>query len=174
MDDASGLRAQLAPLDTALSAAAQRDAEASIAEAHERVEAIGKETDAKVRGIASSAAAEGDAAAARESAHRLVAAKRRGRRHVLEAQRAAYDALVEASLDALSRVREQPEYAALQERLALAATAVLGKDARLQRDPDDLGGLVAKSDGRSVNLTLPALVGRCVTGMGRDVSRLWE
>lgn len=174
MDDASRLKEQLEPLARALEAAARSAAEARLAEAQARVETMEKDADAKAARILSQAEAEGAAAAERESAHRLVAARRESRRQVLGAQRAAYDGLIDAALKSLLQVREGPEYAALQDRLAMTAASALGEDATVQRDPDGQGGVIAQLNGRSVDLTLPVLVRRCVSHMAKDVSRLWS
>lgn len=171
MDDASRLSTQLEPLRAALMAAARRDAEARLTEARARTVAIAVDADGAVRGILARAAAEGEAAAERRSAHRLAEAKRQARSQILRAQRAAYDALFDAALAALGGMCQRPEYGALQDRLARIAATVLGGDTPVQRGPE---GVVARSDGRYVDLTLPVLVRRCIARMGKKVSRLWQ
>ncbi len=173
MDDAARLRAQLAPLADALADAARADAEKRLQDARDRAAAIREDADARAKAVLAKAAAEGEAAAERQSARRLVEAKRQARRRVLEARRRAYDALLEAAVAAAVELRGRPEHAALQERLAGAATAALGADATVERDPGGRGGVVARSDGRSLDLTLPVLARRCLGAMGKEVVRLW-
>jgi len=171
MDDAARLRAQLEPLASALHASAQRDAEAKLSEARTRATASDQEAASKARKILAQAQADGEAAAEHESARRLVAAKRRARRRELEAQRAAYEALFAAAAD---RARKEPTYGELQDRLKQAAASVLGGQPAIVEDPQGRGGVLARADGRSVDLTLPVLVRRCITRMGKGVAALWS
>lgn len=174
MDGSPDLSTELEPLRAALLAEAQRDADATFAEARARVQAIGVEADAACGRILSRARAEGETAAARRTAHRLVEAKRAARGNVLKAQRAAYDALFDAVLAELRTVREREEYASLENRLANAAASALGEDAVVERDPGGRGGVSARLDDRYVDLTFPVLVRRYIATLGREVSRLWE
>lgn len=174
MDDAARLKSQLEPLADALAEAAKRDAKAAVADAQAHARDIQTEGETHAKEILSKAEAEGGAAAARESAHRLVAAKRQARRRVLEAQRAAYDALFDSALATVERGRDRPPYASLEDKLAQTATTALGADASVQRDPEGKGGILARLDGRSVDLTLPVLVQRCIAELGKDISKLWD
>lgn len=173
MDDTARLRSQLEPLAAALAEGAQRDADARIDEAEASAQSIQGKATSQASEILSSARTEGEAAAARESAHRLVAAKREARRRVLGAQRAAYDALFDAALAAVGESRERPAYTSLEERLAQTAKTTLGADANVQRNPGGQGGVVARLNGRSVDLRLPVLVRRCIAEIGKDISKLW-
>jgi vacuolar-type H+-ATPase subunit E/Vma4 len=173
MDDAAGLSAQLDPLAAALMAMARSDAQSRLTEARAKVASIREDADAAAKRVLAKAAAEGEAAAQREGAHRLVEAKRRARGRVLQAERAAYDRLFDVALKAVLEVREQPECQVLEDRLARLAAGALGRGATVERDPQGQGGVLARSDGRCVDLTLPVLVRRCISRMGKEVSRLW-
>lgn len=168
------MKSQLEPLAVALADAAERDAEARLAEARAHAQTIQDEAASEVRDVLSKAEAEGVAAAERESSHRLVAAKRRARRGVLAAQRATFDALFDTALAAIDSARGGQQYGSLQERLARTALETLGHEATVESDPDGRGGVLARADGRSIDLTLPVLVRRCISRMGKDVSKLWS
>lgn len=173
MDNAARLSSELEPLADALAEAAERDAKAAVAAAQAHAQDIQTDGETHAKEILSRAEAEGQSAATRESAHRLVAAKRQTRRRVLEAQRAAYDALFDLALATVEGGRDRPTYASLEEKLAQTATTALGADASVQLDPDGKGGVLARLGGRSVDLTLPVLVQRCIAELGKDISKLW-
>jgi vacuolar-type H+-ATPase subunit E/Vma4 len=174
MDDDARLKSQLEPLAKALTATAHSDAQGRLDEARARATDIREDAASAAADILARAQAEGEAAAERESEHRLVAARREARHRVLEAQRRAYDGLFQASLAAVEGERGGPGYEALQERLEAVVDKTLGEDATRTVDPEGAGGVIGRSDGRCVDLTLPVLVRRCIEQMGEEVSRLWS
>jgi vacuolar-type H+-ATPase subunit E/Vma4 len=123
--------------------------------------------------ILAEARADGTAAAQRE----LDLARARGRRKaqeiVLAAQREVYDGLGDRARSAASALRADPGYDALLDRLEQLARQQLGNDARIQRDPPDLGGVVAEAHGQHVDYSLAALIDRSVRRLGQEVEGLW-
>jgi vacuolar-type H+-ATPase subunit E/Vma4 len=144
----------------ALLAAADADAAAAVAAAREQAAAA--VTEARAQG-------ERDAATVRTAAR--ARARRQARAVVLQAQRAAYDELRRRSRAAAGRLRTEPGYPDLLERLTTAARAQLGAAAVVREHPE--GGVVAEIPGRRVDLSLGVLAERIVDGLGPQVEALW-
>jgi vacuolar-type H+-ATPase subunit E/Vma4 len=126
-----------------------------------------------VEAILAEARAEGAAAAQRE----LDLARARGRREaqgiVLAARREVYEGLSDRARSAAFALRTDPGYDALLDRLEQLARQQLGNDARIERDPPELGGVVAEAHGRRVDYSLAALIDRSVRGLDQEVEGLW-
>ncbi len=174
MDSDPGLTAQLAPLETALLAAARDEAAATIRDASAHADALRNNGAARARTLVEGATADGTRAAERETARRRVQAQRAARALVLGAERAAYDAFTSQAADAARSLREHPEYARLEAQLTDAVHRALGDDAEITRDSGGAGGIEARNGSRSVDLTLPTLARRCVARLGGELSRLWS
>ena len=134
------------------------------AEAEARVAGARREAAAVVE----RARAEGTAEADRAMAVQRMEARRHGRRLVLEAERAAYDRLRSAALEAARRLRADPAYAELLDRLEAAARAQLGPEVQVVRDPPG-GGVLGEARGRRVDYSLPTLVERAVDAVAGDL-----
>jgi hypothetical protein len=93
---------------------------------------------------------------------------------VLGAERDAYEALRAEVRTAALAIRQDPAYPRLLDCLERTARAQLGRDVRIERDPPEVGGLVATNDERRVDYSLPALGERCIGRLGQDVQRLWR
>jgi hypothetical protein len=164
----------LGPLRDATLAQARADADAMLADAGRRAEAriaaARKEGAALVR----QARVDGAAAAAIEGAHDEAAARRTARALVLAAERELYDELCRRADDDAYALRGTNGYAALLEQLSDAARRQLGDGARLDVDPEGLGGVRGSSNGRSVDYTLSTLVDRALDRLGARTEALWR
>jgi vacuolar-type H+-ATPase subunit E/Vma4 len=123
--------------------------------------------------ILAEARADGTADAQRELELARARGRRRARAIVLAARQEAYQGLRERGHAAAQALRTGPRYTALLDRLEQLARGQLGPDARVERDPPDLGGVIAEADGRRVDYSLAALVDRSVQGLGGEVEELW-
>jgi vacuolar-type H+-ATPase subunit E/Vma4 len=170
MGDAASVR--LDPVRAALLAQAEVEAERIVDQADERAAAQVLEAEEQKAALVARARAEGEAAADLEAVSELTRARRQARTLVLEVQRAIYDELRRDALDAAQRLRSQPRYDQLLERLAAAVRDELGSDAELELNPPD-GGVIGHVGNRRVEYTLPVLVERCVAEHGDAVERLW-
>jgi len=170
MGDAASLR--LDPVRAALLAQAQVEAERIVDQADERAAAQVLQAEKQKAALVGRARAEGEAAADLEAVSELTRARRQSRTLVLEAQRAIYDELRRDALAAAQRLRSQPRYDELLERLEAAVRDKLGPDAVLELDPPD-GGVIGHVGNRRVEYTLPVLVERCLAQHGEAVEQLW-
>ncbi len=164
---------RLEPLHDALLAQAQAEADRLLAEARERAAALIAEAERRGAALVERARAEGAAAAAMAGAHDHARARRRARTAVLVARRELYDELCRQATAAARRLRDDPGYRALLERLSAAAREQLGEDAVLEVDPVGAGGVRGAKRGRHVDYTLDALVERCLGRLGGRVEELW-
>jgi vacuolar-type H+-ATPase subunit E/Vma4 len=165
-------RIGLDPVREALLAQAEAEAEQLVEQAAERAAAHVAQAEEHSAALIRRARAEGVAAAEREAASELTQARRRARTLVLEAQRRVYEELRRQAHASAEVLRSQPEYRELVERLASRARERLGPDAELELDPP-LGGVVARAGNRRLDLTLPALVDRCLAERATQLERLW-
>jgi vacuolar-type H+-ATPase subunit E/Vma4 len=147
----------------ALVAAAQAEGAARIGEASQQGEALVRR-----------AREEGMADAEHETGLEAARARWRMRETVLRARREAYDELGRQVRTAALGLRTQPGYALLLRRLSALARRRFGSEARIERDPDGVGGVIAEADGRWVDYSLPALADRCLEDLGDAVERLWR
>lgn len=121
------------------------------------------------------ARAEGEVAAELESTRALALARSRARRIVLEARQAVYeDFCAQALAAALALRADRKAYERLLGRLEATARRTLGDGAEVELDPAGVGGVRARAGRRSVDLTLPTLVDRCVAALGTRVEELWR
>ena len=129
-----------------------------------------RDADALVAAARDQGAEEGRVQAADEEA----GARVRARGQVLAARRDAYDELRLRVREAVLRLRDDPEYDDLVERLSVQACRDLGPSATVERDPPGVGGVRAVAGSRLVDYTLPTLAERCVGHLGPAVRRLWS
>jgi len=162
----------LDPVREALLAQAEAEAERVMGRAEERAAAQVAQAEEQKAAFVRRARAEGEAAAELEAASELTHARRKARTLVFEAQRAVYDDVQREARAAAERLRSEPRYEELLERLAALAREELGSEAELELDPPD-GGVIGRVDNRRVDHTLPALVERCLTEHAAELERLW-
>ncbi|MGZ4334320.1 MAG: hypothetical protein ACXVZL_05975 [Gaiellaceae bacterium] len=112
---------------------------------------------------------EGAAAAAIAGAHELAEARRAARAAVLEARATLHRELVDATLAEAARLREDVRHDALLVRLTVLARRQLGQEAHVEEAPE--GGIRATAGVRSVDYTLPTLVGRALDR--GEIEGLW-
>jgi vacuolar-type H+-ATPase subunit E/Vma4 len=162
-------------LRATLLAGAEAEADAARAAGESRAEAERELARTESSRLQESARAEGEAAGDLEAARDLALARSGARRVVLEARQAVYEDFRSCALaDALALRADRKEYARLLERLEDEARRSLGDDVEIERDPEDVGGIRARAGARSVDLTLPTLVDRCVADLGARVEELWR
>jgi len=163
----------LAPLREALIAAAHRDAESVRAEAAAAVEAELAAARADAGVLVERARAEALERAELEARSREAAQRREAQGRVLRARREAYEALRDEAVAAVLRLRDDPGYEALLDRLEAGARERLGADSTVQRDPPGVGGVIAHDGQRLIDATLPALAERALEALGSGVEELW-
>jgi vacuolar-type H+-ATPase subunit E/Vma4 len=162
----------LEPVRVALLAEAETEADGLVSRADEQAAAQVRQAEEQKAALVHRARTEGEAAAALEAAAELARARRRARRVVLEAQRAAYDDVRQQAHVAAQRLRSGERYQELLDRLVARVREELGPDAEIERDPPD-GGVIGRLENRRVDHTLPALVERCLARNAVDLERLW-
>jgi vacuolar-type H+-ATPase subunit E/Vma4 len=162
-------------LRATLLANAEAEADAVRAAGESRAKAERERAQTESSRLQERARAEGEAAGDLESARDLAVARSGARRVVLEARQAVYEDFRSRGLaEALAFRADRKEYARLLERLEDEARRSLGDDVEIERDPEDVGGIRARAGARSVDLTLPTLVDRCVADLGARVEELWQ
>lgn len=166
------MRLALEPLRTALLADARAEAERIEAEAHAEAAARVAAAEAEAAALVERARAEGEAAAELEVAHDRAEAQRHARVLRLAAQRAVYEELRRQTLAGAAALHGTARYRALLDRLRNAAQTQLGSEAHVE--PAACGGVVGRSDGRSVDYSLDALVERALAGLGGDAAEVWR
>lgn len=142
-------------------ATARADAEAEVARAEREAAAI--TARARADGVA------------RATAHATVVerrARRDERAKVLAAQRNAYDRWRDEVTAAVLRIRTEPGYAVLLDRLRDRAIALLGPHAEITEDP--AGGLVAEAGGRRLDYRLTAIAAQALAGAEPSIGGLWS
>jgi vacuolar-type H+-ATPase subunit E/Vma4 len=155
--------------------AAAAEAEAIRAEAERRAGDELERARAESERLEERATTDGEAAGELQAGRALALARSRARRLVLEARQAAYEDFRSRALaEALALREDRKAYARLLERLEAAAGRALGDGIEVERDPEGVGGIRTRAGKRSVDLTLPALVERCVSTLGARVEELWR
>jgi vacuolar-type H+-ATPase subunit E/Vma4 len=162
----------LDPVREALLVEARTEADRLVSEAEARATTQVAHAEEEKAALVRRARAEGEAAAELEAASELTQARRRARALVLEARRAVYEDARREAHAAAQRLRLQPRYQQLLDRLAAQVKEELGPDAELELDPPE-GGVLGRLGNRRVDHTLPASVERCLGERGDDLERLW-
>ena len=164
----------LGPLRNAELAQARAEAEAALADADRRAAVELAAAQERGEELVRRARAEGAAAAAIAGAHDEAQARRTARALVLAAERELYDELCRRADEEVFALRGGDAYRALLEELSAVARRQLGAGARLDVDPDGLGGVRGSSNGRSVDYTLPSVVDRALERLGARTEELWR
>jgi cell division septum initiation protein DivIVA len=164
-------RDPLAPVRAALLEAAERDAARTVAAGRADAEAVLSSAAHDADGLRNRARAEGAADGRRVLETARARAGRRARATVLRAQGEVHARLRQEVRAAAARLREDPGYPALRERLVAEALTTLGPEATVTESP--AGGVIAEAPGRTADLTLPALADRLLDSMAAEVVGVW-
>ena len=172
MIDARATTTALAPVHACMLRQATDQAAGILADARREADAIVSQARRSAEAAVARAQAEG-----RQEAAALAAAERsRGRREarlvLLSAQREALDELYSQVRAAVGRLRRDPSYGQLLDRLTRMARLAAGPDAEFAVSPD--GGVIARSRGVIVDCSLTRLADLAVQALGPDVRELWE
>jgi len=162
------------PLRSALLSLAEANAERELAEADERAAAELRHSEQEADALVERSRAEGEAAAERAASRLRAEARTQARTIVLRARRDVYEHFVAESQAAAGRLRDDPGYPALLERLAAAARERLGDDAELEIDVPGRGGVRGRRGRRYVDYSLPVLVDDCIGRLGTRLQELWS
>jgi len=150
----------LAPVRAALLATARHDADQRVASAHARAAEILAAARERAEGINSAARDAGIADAETVFATEQARSRRAARARTLRARREAYEQLRLRSREAVVGMRGEPGYAAIRATLTTAGSRLLGPAAEIVEA--DGGGVIARSAGRRVDLSLTAFADRAV------------
>jgi vacuolar-type H+-ATPase subunit E/Vma4 len=154
---------------------AEGEARALLEDADRRAAAESERSLADSERLLETARAEGEASGELQSARALALARAETRRLVLEAKAAVYEDFRSRALAAALALRDdRAAYPPVLRRLEAEARRALGDGAELELDPPDAGGVRAHDGRRSVDLTLPVLVERCIGSLGVAVEELWR
>lgn len=117
---------------------------------------------------------QGEAMADSDARRQLMMERREARSRVLAARQEALDELRKQCLRAAEEFHASADYERTEQQLVDQARRVLGDaDCRVERDPDGKGGVRAMSGTRLVDFSFPALVDRCLAGLGAGAEELW-
>lgn len=158
-----------ARLDEARAAARRVEAETEAA-SRARLEDATQAAEAILARARAEAAAEAD----RDGATAMARERRNARRLVLEAQRAAYEDMIERVRAGALALRSKPAYGQLLEGLERSARRRLGDVPVVVQESTPGGGIIAEADGRRLDYSLAALADRCAGELGAEVERLWR
>ena len=162
----------LSSVSEALLAHAHRDAAAVLSDADASVAATLDAARAEAAALRADARERGELDGAAILAGERAKAARQARSLVLAQRHAAYESLRRRARDAVSELRHDPSYPALQDALRERATRELGPDARLWEH--ERGGTVGEVEGRRVPYALDDLADVAVDQLGADVEDLWS
>jgi vacuolar-type H+-ATPase subunit E/Vma4 len=162
----------LAPLVAALRSAAEGEAQALVgsarAEAQEAVSAARAQADRMLARAREKGTADGEAVLAAERAR----AEREARGIVLRAAGDAYEASRRAAREAVSRLKDDPDFAIVDAALRSRARAAIGDDASLTEA--ESGGIIATVPGRRLDLSLASLADDLVEAWPSDDEGPWS
>jgi hypothetical protein len=154
------LAAALAPVREAMLDRARADAAGALAradaEARDALSAAAAQAERIRQEARQAGIADAEAAIAAERGR----ARREGRALVLRARREAYERLRRTARDAVGGLLDDGGLPAVRQRMAAAARAALGPDARIDDTGD--GGVVATAAGRRLDLSLTRFADRAV------------
>ena len=162
----------LAPVRAYLLRDARNEADRVLAAAHTQADALLRQARGDAEHAIDLARAQGRTDAAPIAA----AERRRGRARahsiLLGAQRETYDELCRRIRDEAGRLRDEPGYGLLLERLTALATRAAGPGATISYPP--AGGVLARSGEVVVDCSLSRLAAQAVQALGDQVRDLWE
>ncbi|MGB8385024.1 MAG: hypothetical protein WCG47_27930 [Dermatophilaceae bacterium] len=150
---------------------ARREAAATVADADAAAATVVATARAEADALLAEARSRGEAEGAVVLAAERARAAREARGLVLAERRAAYDALRQRALDAVSALRDDPCYPALLEALRERVSRELGPDATLREH--ERGGIVGESGRRRVVYALDDLADGILERLGDDLDELW-
>ncbi|BBX82643.1 hypothetical protein [Mycolicibacterium aubagnense] len=170
--DTARVRNALAPLSAELLHRADAEADRILADANTEAHNVHARADRDARDIIDNARAAGAAEASLARAAEQARTRRAQHSDILAAQRSAYEQLRVRASDAVHRLRDEPEYPALRERLAARAGQILGADTVVTEDAG--GGIIAQAAGRRLDLSLTAFAARAFERIETDIDGLWS
>jgi vacuolar-type H+-ATPase subunit E/Vma4 len=165
---------ELGPLSEQLTKASDAATAQVLQDAEDQAVAIADEAREEAERRRDEARRQGLATADQHARQSLVAARRSAARLILAQRQAAIDELRSSCLEAVMGLREDPGYSELEDRLTEVAQATLGDSCEIERDPDRSGGVLASTETRLVDLTLPALVDECLDRIGIEIEEMWR
>lgn len=166
-----GSAAALEPVRRALIADAQNRAQDLLAAAREQAQQRQDTARAEAAALLAAARATGEQSA-RVAAHaHTVRARRAARGLLLAAERELYDELSVRAGQAVTRLRADPDYPDVLRRLRAWVTAELGPGAEVVEHPG--GGVLGSCEGRTIDLSLPAMASRELERLSGEVAALW-
>ncbi|WP_372593998.1 hypothetical protein [Actinotalea sp.] len=170
-DLSAAARAALAPVRSALAAAAEAEA-AAIAEAAHREAArrLGAAHEQAAR-ILTAAAAQGAESARASAAQRSARARREAHELVLAAQSELRGELMAEVVALAQRRAGDPDHADWQAELAERCREILGPAVTVAASPD--GGVVGTLGSRRLDLSIPVLAAELLDASGAQVRALW-
>lgn len=166
------LRTALEPLREALLAHARSDAGQTLARAHREAAQIMAVAEQEAEELAALARARGDAEAAEVMAAERARARRAVRSADLSARAAAHERLRAEVVAAVRRLRGEPDYPRLRDRLADRARRLLGPDAEIVDAPG--GGVYGRAPGARVDCSLDALAEQALVELAPELDGVWE
>ena len=172
--DLDRIRAALEPVRRALVDDARTEAQRLLVAAIDDAEEMVSTAREDVANRVAQAEQANESAARARADLALGHTRRETHRQLLEARESIRRQLVDALHGSALELRSAPRYPDLLEHYSMVARRQLGPDAVLERDPDDRGGIVARSDGRRVDYTLEALADRALETLAEGVMRLWR
>jgi len=161
----------LEPVRRALLADARSRADAALAAAREQAGQQRAAARAEAAALLAAARAAGEESARTAAQASTLRARRAARGSLLAVQRELYEELRVRAREAVTVLRDDPGYPELLGRLAERARTELGPGAVVDEDPG--GGVLGRCDGRSLDLSLPALAARALERLGEEVAALW-
>jgi vacuolar-type H+-ATPase subunit E/Vma4 len=164
----------LEALEAALRRSTTQRVETTIARARDAASARTERARAETAALARRARDDGHAAADAVSARARAAQRRSSTATVLDAEQGALRELHARVRDAVLHLREEPDYQQLLDGLTARVRARLGADARVVRDPEGLGGVIAEHGSRRLDYTLPALAELALAELGESIEELWR
>ncbi len=170
--DTARVRDALTPLHAELLRRADAEADRILADANAEARDVLARAESDAHAVIDNARAAGAAEALMAQAAEHARTRRAHRSDVLAVQRNAYEQLRRRATDAVHRLRHEPGYPALRERLAAHAAQILGTDAVVTEDP--AGGIVAEATSRRLDLSLTAFAARAFERIEADIDGLWS
>jgi len=163
--------AALDPVREALRADARTRAEHLRLSTQGEADAVREAAQREADAILAEAVADGERTARSAAAQRSARVRREAHETVLAQQSAIRAELQRQVAESAAALRTDPRHADLMARLTERSRAVLGPDAVVS--PSPLGGVVARSGTRHLDLSLPTLAAQTLESMAPEVSALW-
>jgi vacuolar-type H+-ATPase subunit E/Vma4 len=164
--------AALTPVREALLQRARADAAGLLADADRDAKRALAQARADAEAILAEARARGEAEASAVLAAQQAQSRREARNAELATQCDAYRELRNRVVARVRRLRDQPDYPVLRERLAAWVQSALGHDAVITEAAS--GGVVGQAPGRYLDCSLDAVAQRAVDSLNADLEGLWE